>query len=77
MYVKKDLVFTAINNPVGLSANFIASQLASCFSEVAAFPCYFSPSLSSIQFPTRCLLAFRLIFIKMSFSEKGSLTWSI
>lgn len=28
MYVKKDLVFTAINNPVGLGTNFIASQHA-------------------------------------------------
>lgn len=29
MYVKKDLVFTVINNPVGLGTNFIASQHAS------------------------------------------------
>lgn len=28
IYVKKDLVFTAINNPVGLGTNFIASQHA-------------------------------------------------
>lgn len=29
MYVKKDLVFTVIDNPVGLGTNFIASQHAS------------------------------------------------
>ena len=67
MYAKRDLVFTAFNNPVGLSANLIASQHASCRA-VDALLCYFSyPVFSSIQFPTRCLLVFRLIFIKMSF----------
>lgn len=64
VYAKKDLLFTAIN-PVGLSAKLIASQRLAF--ALDASPCYDSPAFNSIQFTTRCLLVFRLIFIKMSF----------